>query len=483
MHIKTVVIFWLRAACLLMLASTTHAGLPIQHWQTPSGAQVYFVESHGLPLLDVSVEFDAGTRRDVPEKSGLAALTAHLLSLGAGGMTEAEISRRLADTGAQLGASIDADRAGMTLRTLSSIRERTLALEMMAMTLHRPDFPEASMEREKARTIAALREEETQPAPIGAKAFEAALYASHPYGQPGAGRVETVSGLQRSDVLDYYRRHYTAESAVIAMVGDMNRTEAEAVAEQLAAGLPRAASALPPLPAVATLAAAKTLRLPHPASQSHILLGSPGMSRQDVDYFPLFVGNYILGGGGFASRLTEEVREKRGLAYSVYSHFTPLAQPGPFQIGLQTKREQAAEALDVTRATLRHFVAEGPSADEVRRAKQNLIGSFPLRLDSNKKIIGYLSMIGYYRLPLDYLDQFVKNVAKVTPAQVKDAFGRRIDPEKMVTVIVGAPPSPNAPPMGAPAGEASAGTGDTAPQSGEKGDSNSMNEAPVVNEK
>lgn len=436
MPIKNLV-FSLWALCLLALAGAAHAALPIQHWQTANGARVYFVESRGLPLLDLSVEFDAGTRRDTAEKSGLAALTGRLLSLGAGGMPEEEISRRLADIGAQLDATTDTDRAGLTLRTLSSERERTLALELMARMLRQPDFPEAVLAREKARIIATLREEDTQPAPLGAKAFQAALYGAHPYGRPGAGRAETVAILERPDLLDFYRRHYVAETAVIAMVGDLSRADAEAVAEQLAAGLPRATGALPALPAVAPLAGAETRHIPHPASQSHILLGAPGMSRHDADYFPLLVGNYILGGGGFASRLTEEVREKRGLVYSVYSYFMPLAQPGPFQIGLQTRREQAAEALEVTRATLRRFVADGPTPDEMRRAKQNLVGSFPLRLDSNKKILGHLSMIGFYRLPLDYLEQFSGHVDKVTTAAVKETFKRRIDPDRMATVIVG----------------------------------------------
>lgn len=425
------------ALAFLFVAHSAHAGLPIQHWQTASGARVYFVESHGLPLLDLSVEFDAGTRRDTPAKSGLASLTAQLLSLGAGGLPEEEISRRLADVGALLGAASDPDRAGLTLRTLSSGRERTQALELMAKVLQQPDFPVAALEREKARVIAALREEETQPGPIGEKAFQAALYGAHPYGLPGAGKVETVSALQRQDVVDFYRRHYVAESAVIAMVGDLNRAEAEATAERLSSGLPRANGALPSLPEVAPLVRGETRHIPHPASQSHILLGMPGMSRTDADYFPLYIGNYILGGGGFASRLTEEVREKRGLAYSVYSYFLPLAQPGPFQIGLQTKREQAPQALKIVHATLDRFVAEGPTGEELTQAKQNISGSFPLRLDSNKKILGYLSLIGYYRLPLNYLDEFVNNVDKVTVAEVKAAFKRRIDPDRMVSVIVG----------------------------------------------
>lgn len=423
----------------LLISCIAQAGLPIQHWQTANGAQVYFVESRGLPLLDVSVDFDAGTRRDTPQKSGLASLVAHTLNLGADGLSEDDISRRLADVGAQLGVHSDPDRASITLRTLSSMRERTQALELMAKILRQPDFPETALQREKARMILNLQEEDTQPGPIGEKAFYAALYGDHPYGLPGAGSVATLSTLTRQDVLNYYRHHYVAESAVIAMVGDVSRAEAAKIGEQLSAGLPRTNGGLPALPEVKAPTQGERY-LPHPATQSHILLGMPGMSRNDVDYFPLYIGNYILGGGGFASRLTEEVREKRGLAYSVYSYFMPLAQPGPFQIGLQTKREQSAEALKIVRATLKRFVDEGPTPDEVRRARQNISGSFPLRLDSNKKILGYLSLIGYYHLPLDYLDQFEKNVDKVGVAEVKQAFKRRIDPEKMLTVVVGGAP-------------------------------------------
>lgn len=421
----------------LLPAGTASAALPIQHWQSANGARVYFVESHGLPLLDISVEFDAGGRRDAPAEAGLASLTAQTLTMGAGGLPEESISRRLADVGAELGASFEPDRAGMTLRTLSSERERRQSIDLLATVLQKPDFPDAAIEREKARIIAAIKEADTQPGPIGEKAFYATLYGTHPYGLPSGGKPETVSSLQRQDVAAFHHRHYVAETAVIAMVGDISRSEAEAVAEQLSAGLPRASAPLPALPEVQPLAQGTTQLIPHSATQSHILLGAPGMSRSDADYFALYIGNYILGGGGFASRLTEEVREKRGLAYSVYSYFLPLAQPGPFQIGLQTRQDQSQQALEIVRSTLNRFVAEGPSKEELRRAKQNIGGSFPLRIDSNKKILGYLALIGFYQLPLDYLDEFVNKVEKVTLAQVRDAFKRRIDPDRMVAIIVG----------------------------------------------
>ena len=186
------------------------------------------------------------------------------------------------------------------------------------------------------------------------------------------------------------------------------------------------------------LAAGATRVIAHPATQSHILIGAPGITRTDPDYFPLFVGNYVLGGGGFVSRITEEVRQKRGLAYSAYSYFSPLQQRGPFVIGMQTQRDQAQGALKVVHELLRDFVARGPTEAELKAAKQNIIGGFPLRIDSNAKIHGYLALIGSYRLPLTYLDDFVKNVERVTVADIKDAFARRVHPERMVTVVVGA---------------------------------------------
>jgi zinc protease len=217
----------------------------------------------------------------------------------------------------------------------------------------------------------------------------------------------------------------------------VTRDDAAAIAEAVTAGLPAGSGAAATLPPVQPLAAGAVRWIKHPASQSHILIGAPGVSRDDPDYFPLFVGNYVLGGGGFQSRITEEVRTKRGLAYSAYSYFTPLLRPGPFVVGMQTKGDQAGDALVVVRKTLADYVAQGPTAKELAAAKKNIIGGFPLRIDSNRKIHEYLALIGYYRLPLTYLDDFVKNVELVTAESVKSAFQRRVQPERMVTVVVG----------------------------------------------
>jgi len=410
----------------------------IQQWQTASGARVLFVEDHDLPMLDVAVDFAAGSGFDTAEKSGVAGLTHGLLDLGAEGLSEDDISRTMADIGAQMGGRFEPDRAGVSVRTLSSVAERNQALDILARVLQHPLFPEPVLAREKTRLIAGLKEAETKPESIADKAFNKAVFGTHPYGFRASGEIDTVEKIQRTDLEEFYRAHYGAKGAVVAIMGDVTRSEAETIAQKLTLQLPAGgASAL--LPPVNLQVQSSEQRIEHPATQSHILIGAPGMARNDPDYFPLYVGNYILGGGGFVSRLMEEVREKRGLAYSIYSYFMPMQQPGAYQIGLQTKKDQADEALQLTRATLREFVAKGPTEKELKAAKQNIIGGFPMRIDSNKKILDYLSVIGFYGLPLTYLDDFVGKVDKVTAAQIRDAYKKHINPDAMATVIVGAP--------------------------------------------
>lgn len=426
------------AFLMLGIATAAQATPKIQHWQAPSGAQVYFVEDHGLPMLDVAVDFPAGSAFESADKSGLAALTHGLLALGSEGMGEDAIARKMADIGAEMGGNFDADRSSVTLRTLSSKNERDAALSILALVLQHPLFPESVLSREKTRLIAGLKEAETQPESIAGKAFGKAVFGTHPYGQPASGDVATVDKLQRSDLVDFYTSHYGAKSAVVAIMGDVSRAKAEEIAQILTSQLPRGGASTE-IPPVAKLSSASILRIPHPATQSHILIGGPGVARKDADYFPLYVGNYILGGGGFVSRLMHEVREKRGLAYNVYSYFIPMQQPGAFQIGLQTKKAQADEALLLVNKILREFIAGGVTEKELQAAKQNIINGFPLRIDSNKKILEYLSVIGFYHLPLTYLDDFSAQINKVTAAEIHAAFKRKVNPDLLATVVVGAP--------------------------------------------
>jgi zinc protease len=420
------------------MSLNAEAGVKIQQWQTATGAEVYFVENHDLPIVDLSVNFAAGSVRDSAEKSGLAGITRYLMALGAAGMSDEVIANKMADIGAILGGEFNADRATFKLRTLSSAREQTQALDVFVKVLQKPDFPQAVLDREKARIISGLQESATQPESISSKAFMAALYGKHPYSLDESGEVETIGKIKREDLQAFYAKHYGAKSAVIAMMGDLTREQANQIADSISSNLPKV-NGPEPIASVTLPTQAIEQRIAHPASQSHILLGYPGVKRGDADLLPLYVGNYILGGGGFVSRLTEEVREKRGLVYSVYSYFMPMAELGPFQIGLQTKKEQADVALKLVRETLDKFLKDGVTEKELTAAKANIIGGFPMRIDSNSKILDYLSMIGFYHLPLNYLDEYNSNVDKVTVAQIKETFNRRLKPENFVTIVVGDP--------------------------------------------
>lgn len=423
---------------LLVIPQLAQAILPIEHWRTSTGAKVYFVANRGLPMLDVSVDVPAGSAFDTPEKSGLAGMTIGLLRMGAAGMSEDEIDRRLADVGAVMNHRYDTDRAGLSLRTLSDPKRRGQALDVMAGVLSAPAFPAATVERERARYVSGLKEADLTPDTRANTEFFRMVFGRHPYGLRPAGEPATVAALQREDLLAFYRKHYVADQALVAIMGDVTRQEAEAIAEQLTRSMPRSNGVPLAIPAVRPLTEAATRFVEHPATQSHIMIGAPGISRDDPDFFPLFVGNYILGGGGFVSRITEEVRQKRGLAYSAYSLFSTLKAGGPFIIGMQTRRDQAEQALEVVRSTLREFVDKGPTDKEVVAAKQNIVGGFPMRIDSNRKIHEHLILIGYYNLPIDYLETFVANVERVTAADIKSAFARRVNPGQLVTVVVAA---------------------------------------------
>jgi zinc protease len=417
-----------------IVPSLAFAGVKIEHWTAPSGAQVYFVETRVLPILDVQIDFAAGSAFVPAGKSGLASVTHGLLETGAADLDEEQIAGRLVDIGARLGGGVDSDRASVSMRTLSAGAEREAALNLMRTVLSAPTFPQAVLEREKGRTIASIREAETRPDTIAGKRFAAAIYPDHPYGV--SPTVDSVGAITREDLVAFHRQHYGAKGAVVSIIGDVSRAEAEAIAQHLTEVLPAGGGKLVPPDVKKPLRG--TLKIAHPAAQSHIHIGLPAIRRSDADYFPLLVGNYTLGGGGFVSRLMKEVREKRGYAYSVYSYFAPRKLEGPFEIGLQTKREQVPDALKVVDEVLTDYIAKGPTPKELAAAKKNLVDGLALRMDSNAKLLGYLSAIGFYGLPLTYLDEFPAKVKAVTVEQVKAAFARHVKAENLMTVIVAA---------------------------------------------
>ena len=427
--------FYLLGLVLLIFSQFTNATAKIEHWQTPQGGRVYYVRTEGLPMVDIQVVFDAGSASD-GQQFGLAALTAALLDTGAGMWNADEIAQRFESVGAQFGVSSSIDTATVSLRTLTDKPLFDKALETMQVILTQPAFNEADFQREKNRTLAGLKQQEESPAELASIAFYNVLYGKHPYAHPDSGVIKTVVALKSADLRNFYQKFYVAANAIVVIVGDLSKQQAEQTAEKLVAGLP-VGKKLGDLPDVTMPIKSTQQHIEFPSSQTHVLVGLPGTYRKDPDYFNLYVGNHILGGSGLVSKLFDEVREKRGLAYSASSAFIPLLKPGPFLVSLQTRNDQTAQALQVLNQTLADFITKGPSEAELIAAKKNITGGFAMRFDTNKKLAGYVAMIGFYDMPLDYLDTFQQKVEQVTVASITDAFKRRVNPQLLQTITVG----------------------------------------------
>jgi zinc protease len=419
----------------LFLTSPAYAVLPIEQFETDSGVGVWFVKADAIPMLDIEIRFNAGQRLDKFAGIGVSALTAALMDAGAGARSEAELADAFARIGAQRASWASDDSASVRLRTVLSEPELSSALQLFTDMLVRPKFEPQALTREKQRTAQAIREGDTRASVLAGRAYYRLNYGEHPYGyQLSEARLAEIT---QDNLREFHQKYYVQSRATIAIVGAIDRAKAKEIASALVAELPATGKPVQALPPVPMLTEARDERIEHPGAQSHILMGMPLLARGDPDYFPLLLGNSVLGGAGFVSRLYQEVREQRGLTYSVSSHFAPKAQPGLFTVSLQTQRQKTDEALQVVRQVLEDYVRDGPSAKELEAARSNLVGGFVFRVDSNRKILGLLSAIGFHGLPIDYLDQWVNRINQVTLAQVKDALARRINPKQMVTVVVG----------------------------------------------
>ena len=420
---------------LLLISLHVYSAAKIEQWQTSQGSSVFYVETKGLPMVDIRVVFDAGSVRD-GHQQGIASLTSALLDTGAGKWNADEIALRFESVGAQFSTGVSRDNAWILLRSLTEEKLLNKALQTMQAVITKPVFNETDFQREKNRTIAGLKHREESPGTLAGIAFYNALYKDHPYAHPASGIIETVSGLTAEDLRTFYKQYYVASNAMIVIVGDMDKSQAMVTAEALIADL-EVGTKPSTLPEVSLPKQGINKHIEFPSTQTHVLAGMVGMHRKDKDYMSLYVGNHILGGSGLVSKLFGEVREKRGLAYSAYSYFSPMLRKGPFIMGLQTRNDQTLQAVKVMQKTLADFVEKGPTEKELIAAKKNITGGFALRLDTNSKLTGYVSMIGFYQLPLTYLNDFQKKVENVTVASIKDAFKRRVRPEFVNTITVG----------------------------------------------
>jgi len=439
-----------------LFAGALSASPQIQHWQTQNGAQVYFVPSNDIPMVDVRIVFDAGSARDsaplsAPDStrdsardsarkaglSGTALMTNGLLAEGAAGDDAQILAEKFEAVGAAFGNGALKDMAWLNMRSLRDDKYLQPALINLKNILSFPAFNQASFKRELERLKITVKAGKQSPGTIASLRFFAELYGDHPYAQPSTGTEESLQQLTVKNLQAFYKKYYVGKNAVIAIVGQLSTDEAKKMAADLVAELPAGEHAKA-LPDVKALSEAKTIHIDFPSRQSTVLMGQPGLARGDADYYALYLANHAFGGSGFGSRLMHEVREKRGLAYSTYSYFSPMRAAGPFQIGLKTRNDQLQEAMKIIHLELEKYVSKGPNEDELGDSLKNITGGFPLRIDSNKKIAEYLSVIGFYKLPLDYLDTFVGHVNQQNKAKVDDALKRRIHPQKMLTVIVGA---------------------------------------------
>jgi len=424
--------------------------LPIEHWTQDSGAQVWLISSPGIPMLGMQVQFPGGLLHEPGDRQGLHAVYLMMAAQGvqAQGEKPALDENALGQAWADLGASFDAiwdwKSTGYLFRSLTEPDLLGQAIDLAARQMAQPVWPQDVWQREQARAIASLKEKDTRAGKLATKTFERALYGSHPYGHRPT--PESLARIEVADIAAFHQRTVVACRARVALVGAIDRAQADALVQRLLAPLqqrqsPGGCAPLPSVPAVQPLRTSQQHDIAFDAAQAQVLIGQPvDIARTSEHYLAALVGNHILGGGGFTSRLTEAVREKRGLSYSVYSRFSPAEEAAAFSIRLQTRPDQAGAALEVVQQTLRRFIAEGPSAQELQAAKDHLTGSFALRIDSNDKLLGNLAMIAMHGLPLDYLERWSEKIQALTLAQVQAAMQRMVQPERMVTVVLGATP-------------------------------------------
>ncbi len=409
--------------------------IAIQSWLTSNGTKVLFVHATEVPMVDMRLIFDAGSARD-GDKYGLASLVSRMLDEGTPTRSTDQIAAAFENIGASFSASAYRDMFVVDLRVLSDRDYLDPALDVYTDVIAHPTFPEASFKRIFDGAQIGQQQKQQSPSAQAGILFYQNLYGTHPYAHPSNGTPESLKLITTNDLKAFHQQYFAAKNATLSIVGDVDNERAKAIAEMVSNSL-TTGEAAPTLVDVTPLPKARHIHLSFPSQQTHIMSGQASVRRGDPDYEALYVGNEILGGGGFNTILMNELREKRGLTYGVYSTIVPMHADGPFMINLSTRGDQTQQALDLIRSNLRDFLRDGPTDAQVEEAKDNILGSFPLSTSSNGSILAYLGSMGFYNLPNDYLDTFNDRISKVTASDIRKAFRRHINPDKMLTVTVG----------------------------------------------
>lgn len=426
------------------LLTSAHAILPIEKLDSFKGAQAYLVQTTALPMVDIEISIDAGDRYDPVARSGLATVAGQLMNYGAksdkGLLTEAQIADEIADLGASLGISVSGERAVLRIRTLSRKDLRDRAVQLASAMLSAPTYDPKILLREKQRMTTALLESETKPESVLDRRFRKLVYGNYPLAN--SPTVKSITGITALDLQQFHQQFYRSDRMIVSIVGDVSKLEAADIVQDLLRKVVQSGPPIAQLPeferSPVEPLSQREVAIPFDSQQAHIVMGMTAVTRSNPDYFPLLVGNYVLGGGGFVSRLMSEVREKRGLAYSVSSYFAPGKDVGIFQAGLQTKGDQSTLALEVLSTTIAQFIAIGPTQTELDAAKANLMNGYPLRIDSNRKLLDNVSSIAWNNLPLNTMDIWTKQVEAVNLEQVRSAFQKYLAMDRMKIVVLGA---------------------------------------------
>jgi zinc protease len=406
---------------------------PVQRTVLSNQLVLLVSEEHTLPFVTLQLLVDSGSWRDPQGQEGLAHLTARGLLLGTSKRTVNQVNEELDFMGASLNSSSSKDYATVGLRVLKKDLDRGLDLFMEVLT--QPTFPEEEIRREMEKTLAAIQSKEDRPEEVAEKAFQKTLFLNSPYGHPVEGTKESVPRLTREGVVRFYRSYYHPNRTILTVVGDI--TDAEMKAKLLPRLEKWSMGEIPKISFKSIFAREqRAVKVDRPITQANIILGHVGVSRENPDYYALTVMNYILGGGGFASRLMEEIRNKRGLAYSVASFFDPGKYPGAFQIVLQTKNASAREAISISLQQMERIRKDLVSEKELEGAKKYLIGSFPMRFDTQGKLANFLTQVEYYRLGLDYPEKYPSLIRSVTREEVLRVAKKYLHPKKAILVVV-----------------------------------------------
>jgi zinc protease len=418
----------------LSLAASPSQVLGVRQ-QLPNGLVWLFSPQSELPLVTLHLLIKAGTLVDPPGKEGLANLTASLLLSGTKSRSATQIARELDFMGAKLRAEGGEDCALLSLTVLK--KDLGQALELLKDVLLNPAFAPAEIKRKVTQIKAALESEQDEPMVVAARTFDRKLYGSFPYGHPVRGTPEGLSAITRKDLSEFHRRYYRPNNAVLAVVGDLTQEEARQWVTKIFG--PWAAAPIPPLklPPIPPLRQRQVVVLNKDISQANIILGNLGITRNNPDFYAFQVMNYILGGGGFASRLLDDIRVNRGLAYSVSSSFSPGLEPGPFIVSLETKNVSAGEAINQVVEQIRLIMTKPVTGQELNDAKSYLIGSFPRKMDSMSKRAGLLGYVEVYGLGLDYPWRYPELIQHLTPADIQKVAEKYLRPENYLLVVVG----------------------------------------------